>query len=188
MGDSILDQIYPKDPQTGKYLIHAAVNNYREIFNDMDPAPYKHKDLNTLFRSFLESCSADIPLKSGIKLIFDVQAEKQDKNTEEKIKAGLNNFFLFLIYNTKKERAKTLKRVALFTLISLISLSLGFYLRTLSGNDWVYITVTESFYIGGWVFFWEALAMLTFRNRDERIRQKQYQRLVDAEVSFRYAG
>ncbi|MCF8229022.1 MAG: hypothetical protein K9G58_00065 [Bacteroidales bacterium] len=186
MNTDLLDRIYPKDPETGKYIIHLAINNYREVFNELDPAPFKRKDLNTLLRSFLENCSSDIPLKFDIVLRFEVNNEKKDEQTEEKIREGLRNFFLFLIFNQRKHRMKTLRRVLVFTLVSFVSLALGFFLRSLDHNDWFYITVTESFYIGGWVFFWEALAMLTFRNHDKRIKQKEYERMVEAEISFQY--
>lgn len=186
MTPSLIDQIYEKDPESGKYIIHVALNNYQEVYNELDPAPFRRKDLNSLLRSFLESCSSDIPLKYDIQLRFEFKSEKKDEEKEDKIRDGLKNFFLFLIYNQRKERNKTLQRVVIFTIVSFITLALGFFLRSFDNKEWFYVTVTESFYIGGWVFFWEALAMLTFRNRDKRIKQKEYKRLMKAEVLFRY--
>ncbi len=186
MKTALLEQIYPRDPQTGNFIIHLAVNTYKDIFNELDPAPIKRKDLNLLLRSFLEDCSSDIPLKYGIQLSIDINHDLRDEDKEHKIREGLRNFFLFLVFNQRRARIKTLRRVFYFTLISFVSLSLGFYLRSFDQHDWFYTTATEGFYIGGWVFFWEAIAMLTFRNHDKRIKLKEYERLMNAGISFRY--
>lgn len=184
MKNNLLDQIYPKDPQSGKYIINIAINRYDEVFNQLDPAPYERKDLNALLRGYLESCSSDIPLKYDLKLNFDVGEEKRRKEKEEHISRGLSKYFLFLLFNQQKKRKVTVRRVMFFTLISFFLLFVSFYLRSLTPEGWFHLTLTEVFTIGGWVFLWEAIAMLTFRNHQGRVKQKEYERLKNADITF----
>lgn len=184
MKNNLLNRIYPKDPESGKYIINVAVNHYDEVFNRLDPAPYNRKDLNSLLRGYLESCSSDIPLKYDVALKIDVGEDIRQEEKEEQIREGLSQFFLFLLFNQQKKRKETLRRILFFILLSLFSLSVGFYLRSLPHSDWLYLSLTEVFYIGGWVFLWEAIAMLTFRNHQVRKKQKEYERLQKADISF----
>lgn len=186
MKNKMLDQIYPKDPQSGKYIIKVAINRYDEVFNQLDPSPYDRKDLNTLLRAYLESCSSDIPLKYDLKLNIDMGEEKRQKEKEELTRKGLSRFFLFLKFNQQMKQKKTLQRVIFFTLISLFLLFVSFYLRSLTPVGWFHSALTEVFTIGGWVFLWEAISMLTFRNHQGWIKQKEYERLKNADITFGY--
>jgi hypothetical protein len=58
-----LDQVYDKDSDTDAYVINIVVKRYEDIFNNLDPSPFKRRDLNSNLISFLEDCSSDIPLR-----------------------------------------------------------------------------------------------------------------------------
>ena len=70
--DSALEGIYEKDQATSAFIIATAIERYTGIFNELDPAPFKKRDINQDLRVFLEDCSADIPLKYNVILQFNL--------------------------------------------------------------------------------------------------------------------
>ena len=72
-----LERIYEKDP-TGPFIISIALDRYVDVFNELDSAPWRRRDLGHDLRMFLEECSTDIPLKYDLILQFNVEQEKQD--------------------------------------------------------------------------------------------------------------
>ena len=76
--DAALEGIYEKDQATSAFIIATAIERYTDIFNELDPAPFKKRDIDQDLRVFLEDCSADIPLKYNVILQFNVLENASD--------------------------------------------------------------------------------------------------------------
>ena len=79
-----LEKIYEKDEATNSFIISVTIENYADIFNELDPAPFRKRDLDQDLRDYLEDSSSDIPLKYGIILQFNISVESQNVEKEEK--------------------------------------------------------------------------------------------------------
>lgn len=181
-----LEKIYEKDEATNSFIISVAIENYGDIFNDLDPAPFRKRDLDQDLRDYLEESSSDIPLKYDIILQFNVSVEVKDKNKEEKSKSGLKTYFSFVKDLYGKKIRKSYKKSGVHFFASLILLSLSYLLRTTMNASLFFTILVEGITIGGWVFLWEAISTFAFRNREVRVNYRHYKRFADTSIRFSY--
>jgi hypothetical protein len=180
-----LERIYERDKQTGAFIISIALDRYVDVFNELDSAPWRRRDLDHDLRLFLEDCSSDIPLKYDIIIQFNVEQEKQDPIKEERLKVGLKNYFTFTRTGLQKRIRRAYERSAFYTLTAFFLIFASYSLVTISTNP-LLSAVFDIISIGGWIFLWEAISELAFQGREARDRYKMYSRFSLAEIRLTY--
>jgi hypothetical protein len=183
---SLLEKIYEQDPGSKAFIIKISIDHYKDIFNDLDPAPFKIRDLDPDLKIYLEDSSSDIPFKNEIILQFNAPKKIQDNEIEEKVIIGLRTYFQFLIRSFKRDIKRAYKKGLGYILTAFTFLLFAFYLISIIPEDFLYITLVEGLFIGGWVFLWEAIAVFVFKNRDINIQRKRYERFNEATINFVY--
>ncbi len=181
-----LEKIYHFDGALRSFTISVAIEDYNDIFNELDSAPFKIRDINHYLRIFLEESSSDIPSKYAVAIQFTVSREKRDMHKEEKIKLGLKTYFSNVRNSLKREIRSSYQKAAFYTFASFMLLFASFTLRPLVSDNIVLSTLAEGVSIGGWVFLWEAISTFVFKNRDLREKYRHYKRFSIAAVSFKY--
>ncbi len=180
-----LERIYEKDKKTGAFIISIALDRYVDVFNELDSAPWRRRDLDHDLRVFLEECGADIPLRYEVILQFNVEQEKQDSVKEERLKVGLKTYFTFVRSELQSEIRASYQRSAVYALGAFFLIFVSYSLSATSINAFL-ATLFDIIAIGGWVFLWEAISTLAFQNRKSHDRFRQYQRFSISEVRFTY--
>ena len=99
--------------------------------------------------SYLEECSEDIPLKYAILIRFYLPKEMRNKEQEHICKAGLKNYFLYIIKQLKKEINKSRKSLYTYTVTGFIFLLAAFSLQKFSREMVLLILFSEGLFIGG---------------------------------------
>ena len=184
--ERILERIYEKDKATGAFIISIALDRYVDVFNELDSAPWRRRDLDHDLRVFLEDCSSDIPLKYDVILQFNVEQEKQDPIKEERLKVGLKTYFTFVRAGLQKKIRRSYERSVIYAVGAFFLIFASYSLAAVSTNT-LLVTLFDVVAIGGWVFLWEAISTFAFQGRDARDRYRMYQRFSTAEVRFTYA-
>jgi hypothetical protein len=181
-----LEKIYERDKASGAFIISIALDRYVDVFNELDSAPWRRRDLDHDLRIFLEDCSSDIPSRYDIILQFNIEHEKQDMLKEERLKVGLKTYFTFVRGSLQKTIRNSYERSALYVLGAFFLLFASYSLRTTSSNL-ILTTLFDGVSIGGWVFLWEAISTLAFTSREARDKYRQYQRFSTAEIRYNYS-
>jgi hypothetical protein len=181
------EKLYERDKATNRFIISVAIEKYADIFNELDPAPFRKRDIDHDLRIYLEDSSLDIPLKHNIVLQFKVLNDLHDSEKEERIKTGLKTYFAFVRNELKAKIRKSREKSAVYALASFLLLSASYSLRTSVAGGAVLATLFEGINIVGWVFLWEAVSTLLFKNRDVRQRFGHYKRFSDAPKVFQHA-
>ena len=161
-----------------------ATQKYADIFNELDPAPFRKRDINHDLRVYLEDSSLDIPLRHKIILQFTVSDDLYEAEKEEKIRAGLKTYFAFVRDELKSKIRRSREKSAVYAFASFLLLSASYSLRTSLVSGAVLTTLFEGINIVGWVLLWEAVSTLLFKNRDVRQRFRHYSRFTDAPIVF----
>jgi hypothetical protein len=181
-----LEKIYSFDSALQSFTISVAIEDYIDIFNELDSAPFKIRDINHYLRLFLEESSSEIPSKYAVAVQFTASREKRDIRKEEKIKSGLKTYFSNVRNSLKREIKISYQKAAFYTFASFMLLFASFALKPLVSDNIVLSTLAEGVSIGGWVFLWEAISTFVFKNRDIREKYKHYKRFSAAPISFKY--
>lgn len=184
--EKALERIYQRDKETNAFIISVAIQDYVDIFNELDSAPFRIRDLDHDLRIFLEESSSDIPFKHDIIIKFSVSREKQDEEKEEKVKLGLKTYFSNVRNSLRREISGSYQKSIFYTLASFLLLLASYSLRPLFVNSIVFTTLVDGVSIGGWVFLWEAISNFVFKSRDARDKFKQYKRFSGAPIRFHY--
>ncbi len=186
--DPLFSQTYTINPSTNCYLIEIALAEYTDIFDEWDPAPFKHRSIDPDLELYLEGSSEEIPLRYPVELHFTVLARSRDNKMEEESRSGLRNSFDFKMYLLRKELRKTNTQILRCIVLGFIFLWMGMlFSDKFSGRVLAYL-LAEAIIIGGWVFLWEAVSMFFFTNREIYHRYRLYKRLSDSPVIFQAAN
>jgi hypothetical protein len=183
--EKTLERIYEKDKETGAFIISIALDRYVDVFNELDSAPWRRRDLDHDLRVFLEECSSDIPLKYDVILQFNVEQETQDTTKEDRLKVGLKTYFTFVRSSLQKEIRRSYERSVIYVVVAFFLLFASYSLSVAATNAFL-ASIFDVIAIGGWVFLWEAISTLAFQGRDAREKYKAYQRFSLSEVRFTY--
>ena len=184
--EAILEGIYERDSSSDAFIIAVSTERYRDIFNELDPAPFKKRDINHDLRVFLEDSSDDIPLKYDLILQFNLLKENPDQPKEQRITSGLRTYFYFVENQLRQEIGKSYQKGALYFVTAFILLFVTYTLRTAATSGTVFTILVEAITIGGWVFLWEAISTFAFKKRDVRRRKQHYERFTRAQIRFNY--
>lgn len=183
--EQYLKEIYDIDPTSSAYIIEVALDDFTDIFNEWDPAPFKRRDLDPDLEEYLLSAVAEIPSKESIKLCFIMSPGKYNVEKEAEALAGLKNSFIYKRYQLKKQLGKNNS----FAIRYLLSGFLFLWLSTVIPNYLAVVIasslLSEGIFIGGWVFIWQAFNQIFFHNRELYIQHKYVKLLQLAPVVFR---
>ncbi|MER2064535.1 MAG: hypothetical protein ABS873_07765 [Alkalibacterium sp.] len=186
MKTNFLDQFYTIDPESGDYIIDIALKDYDEVFNTWDSSVYNIRDLDSSLKSFLDEFSYEIDSKNKIKLIFNMQDEKKDKEMETTIKNGVRNHFKYRYFSTTKQTSRNRNKSFVYILVSVLFTVLTTYLQIGEESRLVQELLLLNLTVGSWVFLWEAFSILFMQRSDLTKRRKHYERIVTAPIEFRY--
>ncbi|MTI65332.1 MAG: hypothetical protein FH753_01885 [Firmicutes bacterium] len=181
-----LEQFYTIDRDTGKIIIEISIEDYNDIFNSWDSSVYNVRDLDSSLKTFLQDCSYDIDLYHDIILRFNLYEEDRDPKVEETITKGIRNYFRYYFHVTKNRVSAKRKKSLLHILISVMFITVSYILKDTLHQDIFNNVLLQGLAVGGWVFLWEAFSVLFIQNSDMVKTKKEYKRLLNAPMEFRY--
>ncbi len=182
-----LREVYEYDPQQHLFTIKVSSDHYEDLFNRLDPTPFRRRDISPDFKAFLEDCSDEIPTRYPVRLKLVLTAERQDPLLEREICDGLHNYFAYILnVNGSKIRQKRLRALK-YLLFSLSSIVSAIILRGVLPASLPAGVLLEGLTIAGWVFLWETISVNFIQMDDLQHDQRKYRRLIRAEISFAYS-
>ena len=152
-------------PRGGSEHIEVRVGELKQLFNLMDPSPFKERDLDPNAEEFIVSWAREAP--RGVPLTLTVYVERQAEAFHEgTLGAAVNDFFRYRA-NMTRRRLRELVRVGRLSLvIGLLALSIAFGLVNLLGGTLAGVRfadlLREGVLIGGWVAMWRPLEIFLY--------------------------
>lgn len=178
-------QIYRTLPDTDRLAIEVSLDNYEDIFNEWDPAPFKRRDIDPDLRTFFEECSDEISLSHPIAIVFFLPKGEIDHDKQQKCIEGLRNFFQFNLYLAEKVRAKSHRSALNYLAIGMTFLSVAVLFEKQFEQTVLTGILGQGLFIGGWVFVWEVFTRLAFKNTDLLHDIREWERFIDAPILFK---
>ena len=184
--NSLLERIYERNPDNGNYIIEVSLDTYADIFNDWDHAPFRRKDIDPDLLSFLEDSMDDIPKKNDIDICFYLSDEIRNPKREQMIISWFRVYYKLAVELEKRKIKAIVKQSVIYMLVSVVLLVSSYLGQGITGKGLLNYMLTEIVIVGGWVFLWEAISLLTFERAKIRRQTQNHNRFMRAAIVFRY--
>jgi hypothetical protein len=173
-------------------IIEVHVGELMQLFNAIDPFPFRDKDLDPRAAEFIVDWSKDLPSDAQLALQVHLDRPAGLPDEADVLKDAIHEFFRQRALGTRR-RLRQLFRVGRTSLVIglgflAVSIVVGdFVANRMKGSGFAEI-VRESFLIGGWVAMWRPLEVFLYDWWPIRNEAKNFDRLATMPVRIRYTN
>jgi hypothetical protein len=185
------DETTAGDPLPAKCsVIEVHVGELKQLFNAIDPSPFRDKDLDPKAEEFIVGWAKDLPRDTTLALVVDLDREAGLPDEAAVLRDAIHEFFSQRA-QTYRRRLRELLRLGRTSLvIGLVALAsaiaLGDFLAGLMRGSRIGEVIRESFTIGGWVSMWRPLEVFLYDWWPIRDEARLSDRLAAMPVRIRY--
>lgn len=181
-----LKAIYPRDEETGGYIIDISLDNYDDLFNEWDRSPLRRRDLDPELYNFLEESSEEIPLKFPLVIVLHLPNGSRIIKREESLLKGWKNFYSFNAHLIARDINASNRKAFLYVLVAFFFFLSAYFFKPFAKDLLYFDILLEGVFVGGWVFLWEAFSLAFFESKKLYKKRKEYQRLLNSKIKFSY--
>jgi hypothetical protein len=172
-------------------VIEVHVGELKQLFNAIDPSPFRDKDLDPKAEEFIVGWAKELPRDATLALVVDLDREAGLPDEAAVLREAIHEFFSQRA-QAYGRRLRELFRVGRTSLvIGLVALAsaiaLGDFLAALMKGSRIGEIARESLTIGGWVSMWRPLEIFLYDWWPIRIEARLSERLAAMPVRIRYA-
>jgi len=161
------DQHSAGEPIPPKYeVIEVHVAELRQLFNAIDPSPFREKDLDINVEEFIVEWARDLPRDAKLALLVHLDRSAELGKESEVLRAAIREFFSRRSESSQR-RLRHLFRVGRTSLL----IGTGFLTASFLASNFVTRAyqglplsdlLRESLLIGGWVAMWRPLEIFLY--------------------------
>jgi len=174
----------------GCTVIEVRVSELLQLFNSIDPAPFRERDLDPAVEEFIVDWSREAPANAPLALLVRIDRPANSAVDAGVVRDAIHEFFAQRAIAARR-RLRRLFRVGRVSLtIGLVVLTLSIiaaqfvYRRT--GGAGLSGIFHESLLIGGWVAMWRPLEIFLYDWWPIRAEAKLFDRLAAMPVRLSY--
>jgi hypothetical protein len=173
-------------------VIEVHVVELKQLFDAIDPSPFRDRDLDPKAEEFIVSWAKDFPRDASLALVVNLDREAGLPDEAAVLREAIHEFFRHR-GETYRRRLRELFRLGRTSLvIGLVALAgaiaLGDFLATLMKGSRIGEIIRESLTIGGWVSMWRPLEVFLYDWWPIRNEARLSDRLAAMPVQIRYAN
>jgi hypothetical protein len=177
----------PPAPQ-GAAVLEMRLGEVRQIFDSMDPAPFRERDLDPKATDYIVEWAEEVPRQQPLALVVRVSRPVDAPSAETVLGDAVREYFRRRAVAKRRELAQLFRigRVSLVIGLAFLGMAIaaGEALAALiSKESWGGIA-RESLVIGGWVALWRPLEIFLYDWWPLRARARLYDRLAAMQVSL----
>jgi hypothetical protein len=186
----------PEKPSAGDPLppkcsiIEVHVGELKQLFNAIDPSPFRDKDLDPKAEEFIVGWAKDLPRDATLALVVDLDREAGLPDEAAVLRDAIHEFFSQRAHVYRRRLREFLRVGRTSLLIGLVALAsaiaAGDFLAGLMKGSRIGEIVRESFTIGGWVSMWRPLEIFLYDWWPIRAEARLSDRLAAMPVRIRY--
>src|SRR6202046_4277163 len=175
-------------PQCSVVDVH--VGELKQLFNSIDPSPFRNKDLDPKAEEFIVGWAKELPRDATLSLVVDLDREAGLPDEAAVLREAIHEFFSQRA-QAYGRRLRELFRVGRTSLViglaALASaIALGDFLASLMKGSRIGEIVRESLTIGGWVSMWRPLEIFLYDWLPIRSEARLSERLAAMPIRIRY--
>ena len=174
----------------GCHPIEVHVAELNQLFNAMDPAPFRERDLEPAAEEFIVGWARELPPEKPLALVVTLDRPAGPPEEPAILREAIRDFFAAKAETTRR-RLRQLFRVGRTSLV----IGILFLALMIAAGDLVAAALQgrrlgeilrESFLIGGWVAMWRPLEIFLYDWWPIRSEARLYDRLSRMPVRITY--
>lgn len=173
-------------PAAGADWLELRVGELRQLFNEMDPAPFRERDIDPNAETYIVEWAEETRADRRLGLVVHLARERATPESARMLRDSVDEYFRRRAVATRASLRRLFRvgRVSLAIGLAflMVALVVG---ETLSGmfskESWGSLA-KESFVIGGWVALWRPLEIFLYDWWPVRAEARLYDRLGELDV------
>ncbi len=166
--------------ENGYYLVEIKLREVRQLFNTLDPAPFRDKDLDSDSETYIYDLVADLPVKAKVRLVLYLPEQACSAQVQDDVSRAIQSYFNYRSDITLKELRAVLKEGHTAMLIGMAFLfaciAAHQALTAMNRPGLLWSILEEGFLISGWVAMWRPIDVFLYEwwpiRRRRRIERK----------------
>lgn len=176
----------------GRALLELRIGELRQLFDSMDPAPFRERDLDPKATDYIVGWAEETRKGQPLALRVSLARERPAAGDEALAGDAVREYFRGRAAAKRRELAQLFRVGRISMLIGLVFLGVAIVLAdmlagVLTKESWGWL-VKESLIIGGWVALWRPMEIFLYDWWPIRARERLYNRLGAMHVALLGTG
>lgn len=171
-----------------KSSIELQVTSLDQLFNSLDPFPFRERDLDKSAEEYIVSWARELPSFAAIDIVIHLPAVETKHWHEQEVKDAFRHYFDYraeIVGRAFRELFRIGRRsLAIGVVVLLASVGLSEFTQRSFGHQGFAAIFSEGLIILGWVANWRPLEILLYDWWPIARQRRLYRRLAAATVSF----
>ena len=172
-------------------VIEVHVGELKQLFNAIDPSPFREKDLDAAVEEFIVGWAREVPHNAPLALLVHLDRSAGRSEEPSLLRDAIKEFFRIRSEATRRRLRQLLRVGRTSLLIGLLFLGGAVLVGNLLGQalgGQLGGVVRESLLIGGWVAMWRPLEIFLYDWWPIRAEARLFDRLSAMPVRIAYTG
>lgn len=173
-------------------VIELRVAELRQLFNEMDPAPFRSRDLDPNAEEFIVAWSRELPRDSALALLVHLDRSPGRPDEAAALRDAIHVYFNGRQTVTRQRLRALFRRGRISLVIGLAFLAAAILasqlLDTFFPRSGLLSVVRESLLIGGWVAMWRPIEIFLYDWWPIRAEARLFARLATMPVRIKYGS
>jgi hypothetical protein len=176
----------PGSTSQNRAVLELQVGEMKQLFNAMDPAPFRERDLDPQAVTYILDWGREIPPGQPLRLVAHLTREAATPEHAAMLRDAVHAYFRQRAAATRLQLRRLFRVGRVSLLIGLAFLGgaivLGELIAGLVAKESYGSIIKESFVIGGWVALWRPLEIFLYDWWPIRAEARLQDRLAESEV------
>ena len=174
----------------GSHVIEVRVAELRQLFNAIDPSPFRERDLDPRAEEFIVEWARELPRDAGLALRVHLDRAAGPSDEHTLLGQAIHQYFQVRAAGSRRRLRELFRRGRISLVIALAflgaSLALSDLIRNVGGG--FAALLGEGVIIGGWVAMWRPLEVFLYDWWPIRADIRLLDRLSEMPVRIEYTG
>lgn len=170
--------------------IEVRVAELKQLFNAMDPSPFRERDLDPSAEEFIVGWAREAPRDAPLALLVGLDRPAGLPQEPAELRDAIHDYFRYRARVTRQRLRMLFRRGRTSLLIGMVALVVATLISDLIGSALrgrhLGEILRESFAIGGWVAMWRPLEVFLYDWWPIVTDARLYDRLADMPVQLQY--
>jgi hypothetical protein len=175
--------VYRREGDT--WLIEIRLRELRQLFNHLDPAPFREKDLDPAAETYIDEAFREIGGSRPKKLVIHLPGSTATEDEAAELPEAIRNYFEYRAQQASIELRRLLLRGLANLAIGLAFLFACLSLRRSLASVAGYELLAEGLLIIGWVALWRPVEIFLYDWWPVRRRQRRFEVIACMPVDIR---